>query len=526
MMDGSKRLIGKLRRALGTPVGSVTGGAFWTLVLVAVAAISAINLQTPDPVATIHAIRWVWFLNATMIVVLIGVGVSAVTFALTRDYERSLRVAVLVSVAVFWFPVIGLVVQKLGGGQAGGILTLVLLEALVVVIGFLGKRRITIVLVSLAMLLVAVPYARILVSLDQVRQPERSVVVAPAAPSTGPNLLVLVLDGYPSSSTLDSLYNASGAAFADALTGFGFSVHDDAMSNHNRTYASVASMHAMEVVVAEGEPPSQYLAEVRGLSGGDGEFLRAFKDAGYAVTFSPPVWSGSRCGQIVDRCDRVSMTKSNFFWLATSSLLKPIFQEFLVPPSTDVSLRQLRGLDRLNHEALADGVPTVTWVHALMPHPPVSLNADCEVQDDPWRFQHSLTTGDAKDALRVAAFPAQVACVDSVVVEQLGLMLEADPNLAVLILSDHGPDSLMQSVVDVRTYDETQVHEKLSVLTAFRGPDRCRNVVDQESTILVMREVTRCLTGASVLQSSPAYVLVPHEHLIGTDQVPIAVDRP
>jgi hypothetical protein len=490
MMHRSKRLIDRIRGATSAPVGAVVGGVFWTLALIAVAAISAINLQTPDPVPTIHAIRWIAFLNATLILVLVGVAVSTVMFVFTRDYERSVRVAVLVSVAVFWFPVIGLMAQKAGGGRAVGIITLVLLETLVVTIGFFGKRKITIALVSVAILLVGLPYARIVVSLDQIRQPEHSVVVGSASPATVPNLLVLILDGHPSSSTLELLYDTSGEAFTDSLSGLGFSVHGEAMSNHNRTYASVASMHGLEVVVAEGEPSDQYLAAVRGLSGGDGEFLRAFKDVGYSITFSPAVWNGSRCGQIVDRCDRVSMTKSNIYWLATSSLLKPIFQPFLVHPSTDVSLRQLRGLVRLNEETLARGVPTVTWVHVLLPHPPVNLNAECEVQDDPWRFPHALTSGEASDALRVAAFPAQVACVDSVVIEQLDLMLEADPDLAVLILSDHGPDSLKQSVRDVHTYDRAQVLEKLSVLTAFRGPDDCHKVVDQESTILVMREVT------------------------------------
>jgi hypothetical protein len=261
----------------------------------------------------------------------------------------------------------------------------------------------------------------------------------------------------------------------------------------------------------------------RSVNGGDGEFLRAFVRAGYSVTFVPASWAGSYCGDIVDRCVNIGQTRSNVYWLLKQSLFASLVEPTMTHPWTDTSLRQLRSIAEIHTEGMRSDAPSITWMHVALPHPPVTLSRDCEVSRDAWRNVYDLTNGGPEDSLRLNAFAEQTECVESIVAEEIGALLEADPTAVVLMLSDHGPDGQLQPEIPIQDYTSDQTKEKLAILTGFRGPDACDAVLDASSTVSAMREVVRCLLNADVSTDPVVSYLVPPEPAAAGASVPIRV---
>ncbi len=505
--------------ALFAPVAERASITAWSVVLVVAAAVAAIYIQVP----TIHAFQLGLFFNAVAIVLIVGAVVAAVCLAVTRDLEFAVRCAVATTITVFWWSIVVSVVSSFADRGLADALTVVVATVIALGILFYGRARAVITLVAVMAGLVAIQSAQAVAELSMLPQPMGSIIAAIDPQEPLPNVLVLVLDGHPRDDTLKTIYSASGEQFLESLAELGVRVKRTARSNYNRSYASVSSMLALDAMFTPEGDPEAALSMARSVNGGDGEFLRAFEKAGYAVTFVPSSWAGSYCGAIVDRCVNVGQTRSNLYWLLKQSLFAPLVEPAMRHPWTDVSLRQIRSIADIHIDGMRSDTPSITWMHVALPHPPVALSRDCTVLKDAWRNVYDLTNGGPEDSLRRDAFVEQTECVDSIVVEEIRMLLEADPTAAVLILSDHGPDGLLQPEIPIEDYTPEQTREKLAVLTGFRGPDRCEAVLAASSTVLVMREVVRCLLNANVLNTPVASYLVPPEPLAARVSGPILV---
>ena len=491
----------------------------WSLVLVLSALSAAADIQIP----TIHAIRWYSFMNAAVVALALASVIVGVLLLITRDMDRSVRIATATVLVVFWWSVFAQLSEVFGVGVLSEAVTMFVAGVIGVGIGRFGRVRVAGVLISIVVGTVAAVNITQLFSTDSGTQEPGSIVTSIDPPSTLPNVLILVLDGHARRDTLETVFSSNDASFDDALEAAGFEINSTAVSNYNRTYASVSSMLALDTLMTDEGDIEVDLATVRGVNGGDGEFLRAFRAAGYAVTFSPARWGGSRCGTVVDRCVRFGETRASLFRLLESSLFAPALEGIFSNPWVFASLEQLESVDKMYREDLAEPGPSILWVHALLPHPPVTLLSTCQDSLESWRRVLDLTIGDGDDERRKEAFVEQSKCVDTTVAEQVRSVIAADPDAAILIVSDHGPDGQLQVVAPIEDLNRAQIAEKLSILTAFRGPEQCSRVLETNSVVMAMRELTRCLLGAQVVENTPSSYLVPDEGGIWRGEPPVLI---
>jgi hypothetical protein len=491
---------------------------FWIVAGIGVAIVAALGLQ----VVTIHPFQWGFLVNAVVIVLAVELALGLACFVFTRRLESAVRCAVAIAILVLWWSTLASAVSILGQEYVEGVLTALTAGTIGYVIFRFGRARGAVAasgVLIFTVVAVAVIQTQFPVKADQ-RVGEIVESIDPGEEL--PDFLIVILDGYARDDTLRNLYSTDNQEFRSELEGMGFTVNQDARSNYNRTYASVASILALDTVITPDGDTEAELSVMRSVDGGDGEFLRAFKRAGYSVTFAPSIWAGSYCGSVVDRCVEIGVTQHNVYWLLRTSLLAPIASRLMPYPWSAASWERVTNLADIHLESRNEG-PTITWIHVALPHPPVTRGSGCELHKDEWRQVLGLSTGGFEDGMRRDAFAEQTECIDSVVIDQLRSVVDADPDIAVLVLSDHGPDGQMQSLTSLGEHTRGQIQEKLSVLLAFRGPDRCADAAGGGSVVTVMRSVTGCMLRGTIGGTPAGFYLVPHEEEIGVGFRPVYV---
>jgi len=504
------------------PIPGRASIVLWLILLTVSAGSAAIDIQTP----TIHAFNWNSFFVATAIVLVFSFVAMVVSLVITRDVDRSVRYGTAVTIVVFWWTVFTQIALSVGVEALVGSVTLAVAAVFAVGIGKFGRARVGVALFALAIGGIAAANVSQALSGSVEVQERGSVVSALNPPSVLPNVFVLLLDGHARQDTLESLYSSTDRSFVRALAQSGFKVNESAVSNYSGTYASVSSMLSLDGLVSDDVQMEDSLSVLRSVNGGDGEFLYSFREAGYSVTFVPAPWGGSFCGSVVDRCVRIGEAESSLFWLLESSLLAPLTQGRLQHPWTSISQEQLGSISRIFEVDLRDARPTITWMHVIQPHPPVTLTKACQVSAESWRRELDLTKDDQDDEKRKAAYVDQTACVDSTVVEQMQAVVQSDPNAVILVVSDHGPDGQLQTITPIQEFTSDQITEKLSVLAAFRGPKRCSSVATIDSVVMAMRELTRCLLNAEVSSEPIDSYLLPQEGAAKMGEMAVLVPRP
>ena len=477
---------------------------------VGVAVVPAAALQSQ----TLYAFRPGAFVNALLIVSAFSLIVLAVSMLATHNFAISARNAALLTLLMFWWvelsrislrisdPIPWLSVNVVAVAIAAG------LTAGVIRWGMTWIVALTLLSLCLGL---AVAHTAEIATTKVTPQAVGSIVTQGSPSPDRPNVFVLMLDGAPRSDTLLEFYGASDAGFVEALESLGADVKDDGWSNYNRTYASVSSMLALDTIASPDQTRSRMWPEIRGVSGGDGEFLRAFADAGYTIVYSPSAWDGSRCDDIVDECVTFRLTTSNLYWLMRRTIFAPLVPSVLQHPWTSVSDAQLGAVATMYEDSMVGGEPFIVWMHAALPHPPLAFDADCTERRSVWRDTFVLTNGDEYDAMRVAAFAEQHECTNERVADQLSLITDLDPHAVLLVVSDHGPESLDQHTTDIAQYDAAQTRERMAVVTALRSPERCAAALDGQTTVHVFRAVVRCILGATVQEPPAASYLAPTE---------------
>ncbi len=109
--------------------------------------------------------------------------------------------------------------------------------------------------------------------------------------------------------------------------------------------------------------------------------------------------------------------------------------------------------------------PQFVFVHLPVPHYPFVFNATCgpsQASTDPAAWQDGGPGGPATDA----ALVAQTICIDRLLGESVADLVRRDPDAAVIVFSDHGPDQHL----DWANPDEAGIWERTSNLFAWRTP--------------------------------------------------------
>ncbi len=167
----------------------------------------------------------------------------------------------------------------------------------------------------------------------------------------------------------------------------------------------------------------------------------------------------------------------------------------------------MRSLETLNL-AKADTGSDFVFAHVLLPHPPLQLHADCEVEIDQ-RFlgQAYQLPGpnETSEAERVAAYRAQRTCLNTKLME---VVTSLPKDASVVITSDHGPDLAGQLQKIPQIWTDQDIEQRLRIFHAARLPDGCEPSAQHDLVNLVRSEVA-CVTGASLPPIEPYFEISP-----------------
>jgi hypothetical protein len=314
--------------------------------------------------------------------------------------------------------------------------------------------------------------------------------VSSSMPSTlnvHPDVFLVLLDGFPGNRAVQEVYDSS-LEFTES----GGILRHEAWSSYPMTIASVASLLDMGYPLGDGDVvdagSSGPLAQVMA---GDNRFTRILDQNGYQVTYVESGYSRSYCAEIVDHCIESAFLDEGTHWILAQSILGMRLRERTGSAFTQGALHTMDWLG--DHvEAFADNDrPDFVFANVLAPHPPLFLDAECNVVVEYWRVGNSVYAGDEIVEERQNAFIDQSECVADF--EDRFLMAVSDDSV-VIFVSDHGGDSLGQMSEADRIWDQADIVERLNVHFAVRTSLGC--AFGQEVLLTeVLRDVLWCLAG-------------------------------
>jgi hypothetical protein len=288
-----------------------------------------------------------------------------------------------------------------------------------------------------------------------------------------PDIFVLMLDGFGRADVLASYGYDAGLFIAD-LEAKDFTVATHSRSNYPTTGLALTSMLNAAPISALGFTDNTRL-EPRHIHPAL-EANRAFEilaGAGYeTIAFS----SGYELVALRSANRFVDTGQLNELevGLAESTILEPLLDAL----TGDLKGSQIRARAMAlvpavrNLAAEASDRPRFVFVHFPLPHPPFVVDSNCR----PIRGGESLfvlgSDGIARksasrraEEIRLTA--GQVACVQRLAIEMIdGILAGAGPDTAVLVLSDHGPETRLER----SDPQPDAIHERLANLFAARTP--------------------------------------------------------
>lgn len=470
--------------------------ALWIVPVVLVTMIAGLLTQITRG---IHSASLGIALLGTAMVAVIATTLAVVLYfaVFRRNLRRSLAVtAALVFVCftwIYWTTIGAAIAEPIGVAAVGDVATVLIPVAIVWIAARFGERdRFAIVATGLTFAIVLIMAFVVAPKVGRAPSPPVAVVDGAAHPNT----VLLILDGYAREDVLVNDYNPGGLSLADALERRGFVVRDDAVTNYSITYASLSSMVAMDYPFDEGMRTEDEVVEMRALLAGVNPFVGGYREAGYTIVKSENGWAGSACGSWIDECYQTGIVRTSLWAVGQLTPFAPIQRSFFGHPFTSVGLQQIRELpDRLD----ADGSsPRLILAHMTVPHAPAQLDASCKINPQGvGAGLHLVNPGDSDamvDEAR-ARYVGQVECVDREVLASIDSLLEQDPDLAILVVADHGPDSRGQLGLNHDEWTDDALIERMSVLSAIRVPEWCDQDGPALTTVNTMRKLAACSLG-------------------------------
>lgn len=304
----------------------------------------------------------------------------------------------------------------------------------------------------------------------------------------GPSIYVLLLDGYPRADTLQRTFRFDNSPFQDALAEAGFDVAQDARTNYNKTWLTLASALNGAYVADILEPqeiPANEADQIRWLHTliDEASILEVLRARGYAIRTIPPPFSSAALTSADQVLDEGHLNEFEAKVLWSSPVLQPFsgsLTDFLLAGQ---EARVTEGLSAMVGLAEAHDQPQFALAHIHSPHPPFVLgNAEEAVQTlecfpSECTLWHSTIEGlnIPFEAYR-RGLAEQLPALNELVLDSVRRIVAADPEAVVLILSDHGT-----------RYSLADPDEHFRSFFAARTPGRAEVFPDDISTVNVLR---------------------------------------
>lgn len=320
-----------------------------------------------------------------------------------------------------------------------------------------------------------------------------------------PNIILLVLDGYGRADVLEEVFGYDNQMFLGSLREKGFDVASNSTTSYSITHLALPALLEMSHIHEPGARLSVSDQEVsKQTISGTNRLVAILKSAGYEYSHFGADRRLHTCLDVADRCALGPIADVTMFEALKRTPIGRLLYPNTGDPNVPLTLYQLHAMSALPAQLDRAEKPTFAFFHVPLPHPPMFLDAACQVRLSPDLAGHTLSTATATQPeldLRRSAWIEQVKCANTAV---LDLIAKVDPSDVIVVLSDHGPDS----VFDVSNVTESGLHERIPNLTAVRMADECRGTLPNNIQIQnVFRVVLSCLSGERIaLEPNQSYI--------------------
>jgi hypothetical protein len=333
----------------------------------------------------------------------------------------------------------------------------------------------------------------------------RSAPILAANDAAHPDVYYVIFDGYARADALAAHYGFDNGPFLAELAARGFFVADRASSNYPYTYLSLASSlneRYLTDEIGRSDPYRAYLPLIR-----SSEVATRFRDRGYAYAITRTVWAGTSGSPIADEILGPTSAFANEYEAAV--LEQSIFRGLLPHPSiAEYHLAAFDGLEAI----AADGRPTFTLAHIILPHPPYVLDREGTVVQD-----ISVLRGQWGGAANEGGYLEQVRFVNDRIIEVIDAILARSPDRPIIILQgDHGSWSTR---FEAGVPHEDVAAERMSILNAYLVPDGVRSLLYPSITpVNTFRAIDQAQFGEAI-------ELLPDESSYGDGGPPSNLER-
>lgn len=336
------------------------------------------------------------------------------------------------------------------------------------------------------------------VGLATVEQPATPLPDYATAGTGGPSIYLILLDGYPRADTLADVFDIDNEPFLESLEEQGFSVTEQARSNYNKTWLTLASMlnaAYIEELLAEQRPPESEASQIRWTQAliNASTVPELLRDRGYTIKAMAPPFTSTALTTADEYIDHGHLTEFEAKVTSASpwaALLRDEFAAFLAQSLKDAVVNTLEATARLAEES--DGSPQLVLAHVHSPHPPFVLAAsvrpmpDCvPVRCSPW--DPSLEeSGFTLDEYRTG-LAEQLEALNDLVLSAVTRITRADPDAVIVVMSDHGS-----------RYSLSDGEEHFKILYAVRSPGHPQLFSAHESPVNLFRRLSSAYFGTEM----------------------------
>ena len=295
--------------------------------------------------------------------------------------------------------------------------------------------------------------------------------------SGGPDIFVLLLDGYARADTLEDEFGIDNSAFLADLEKAGFVVDEQSQSNYMKTWLTVASMLHMEYVEdipifqdPTLDPAGQHRLATRAIL--QGPFAEALRRRGYEIVAGTSSFTEAdltNADRVLDAGQPTNFENHVLEITPIAGAIQAIWPGLLARLQAD----QVReGLDNLRSVASEPGQgPTFMLSHVEAPHTPFALDAAGNPAPMPacyprscTAFEHYITTLGMTQAEYGERLAGYLAWTNQQVLESVLDVVRERPDAVVIVMSDHGsrfdpddPDEHFRNLFAARTPGEEDV---------------------------------------------------------------------
>ena len=298
-----------------------------------------------------------------------------------------------------------------------------------------------------------------------------------------PDILILLLDGYPGDDSFTRLFGGDNSGFGDALEARGFEVMRNTESNYTFTQATLTSMLHMRPLheipelapIMSGDSAAYPLMRVTLNQNPSFDLLR---DRGYQVITSSSGYEHVTMRGADEFLDDGSLNEVERHLIRFTTLHRIV--DILAPEAlADQHRKRIIASFEFFSRVGADlgAQPTFALIHVPSPHPPVVLDAQGELLVPPPREGVLDRLPIAEDGR--AAYRAQLAFINRkalAAIDDVDSQADANHDPIIIVMSDHGA-APQTEVAEGRVSDD-----HFANFLAIRAPDGPQPALSAETT--------------------------------------------